>query len=74
MRKLLRHRDFRLMFTGATLSAFGDSSMLIVLGIWVKSLTGSSGQAGAVFFVLALPSMFSPLGGYLVDRVHAVSS
>jgi len=70
MRELLRHRDFRLMFAGATLSAFGDSSMLIVLGIWVKSLTGSSGQAGAVFFVLALPSLFSPLGGYLVDRVR----
>src|SRR3954471_7541683 len=63
-------RDFRLVFVGVGLSLFGDSLLLLVLAIWVKSLTGSNAQAGATFVLLGLPSLLSPLGGYLVDRVR----
>jgi len=65
---LLRNRDFRLLLAGQTLSMFGDIALFIVLAIWAKQLTGSNGEAGAVFLTLALPSLASPLGGLIVDR------
>ena len=55
MRALFRDRDARLLLVGQALSLFGDRAMYLVLGIWVKTLTGSNAQAGLVFFVLALP-------------------
>ena len=42
MRELLRHRDARLLLAGQTLSAFGDWAMLIVLAVWMKTLSGSA--------------------------------
>ena len=68
MRKLLRIRDARVFLLGWGLSMFGDSAMFLVLGIWAKDLTHSNAAAGLVFFVLALPSLFSPLAGLVVDR------
>lgn len=65
-----RSRDFRILFTGVSTSTFGDMLLLLVLGIWVKSLTGSNGKAGLTFLLIGLPSLASPLGGYLVDRVN----
>ena len=47
MRDLLRDRDFRLLFTGQSLSMFGDMAMLIVLAMWAKELTGSNGSRAA---------------------------
>ena len=70
MRQLLRIRDARVFLLGWGLSMFGDSAMFLVLGIWAKDLTDSNAAAGLVFFVLALPSLFSPLGGLVVDRVR----
>jgi MFS family permease len=70
MRQLLRLRDARLLLAGETLSMFGDRAMLLVLGIWVKSLTGSSAAAGLVFFAFTLPTLAAPLGGLIVDRVR----
>lgn len=69
MRQLLRRPDLRLLFAGQTVSMFGDWMMLIVLGIWVKTLTGSNGAAGLVFFVLGLTGVVAPLGGVVVDRL-----
>ena len=68
MRRLLRIRDARVFLLGWGLSMFGDSAMFLVLGIWAKDLTHSNAAAGLVFFVLALPSLFSPLAGLVVDR------
>jgi MFS family permease len=48
---------------------FGDSLMLIVMGMWVKTLTHSNGAAGLTFLWMLVPSFFSPLLGYLIDRV-----
>jgi MFS family permease len=70
VRKLLAHRDARLLLAGQTLSAFGDWAMFIVLAVWMKTLTGSSAEAGLVFFVLGLGSFFAPLAGLLADRVR----
>jgi MFS family permease len=70
MGRLLAHRDVRLLLAGQTLSAFGDWALLIVLAVWVKSLTGSSAAAGMTFFVFGAGSLAAPLGGLLADRVR----
>jgi MFS family permease len=69
MRALLGRGDIRLLFGGQTLSMIGDWMMFIVLGIWAKTLTGSNGAAGLVFFVLTLSGLVAPLGGLVVDRL-----
>jgi len=69
MRALLARKDLRLLFAGQTFSMIGDWMMFIVLGIWAKTLTGSSSAAGLVFFVLALSGLIAPLGGLVVDRL-----
>ncbi len=71
MRRLLSHRDARLLLAGQTLSVFGDKAMLLALGVWVKTLTGSTAEAGLVFFVYAAPGLLAPLAGLLVDRARA---
>jgi MFS family permease len=70
MRKLLAHRDARLLLFGQTLSAFGDWALLIVLAVWVKTLTGSSAAAGMTFFVFAAGTLAGPVGGLVADRVR----
>ena len=46
----------------------GNYAMLVVLGIWVKTLTGSSADAGLIFLLLGATSFLAPLTGLLVDR------
>ena len=70
MRGVLAVRDARVFLLGWTLSQFGDWAMIIVLGVWAKSLTGSNADAGLVFFALALPSLFAPMSGVIVDRLR----
>jgi MFS family permease len=70
MRKaLFADRNFRLLFAGQALNMFGDQAMIIVLGIWVKQLTGSNGAAGLIFMVLAIPGPLAPFTGLMVDRL-----
>jgi MFS family permease len=64
-----RQRGFPLLYAGLLTSMVGDSLMLIVLAVWVKDLTGSSGAAGATFFWLALPALVAPVFGLVVDRL-----
>jgi MFS family permease len=68
MNDLMRHRDFRLLMIGQTLSMFGDTAMLLTLGMWAKDLSGSNAVAGSVFVALGLPTLLAPLGGLLIDR------
>ncbi|MFD0688020.1 MFS transporter [Actinomadura fibrosa] len=70
MRGLLRQRDTRLLLAGLTTGMAGDSLMLLVFSIWVKTITGSNGAAGAVALCIAAPCVLAPLGGWLVDRVR----
>jgi MFS family permease len=69
MRNALRVPGFPRLFTGLAASMFGDSLMLIVLGMWVKDLTGSNGAAGMTFLWIAGPSLLAPVFGMVVDRV-----
>jgi MFS family permease len=68
VRRLLTERNFRLLLIGQTLTMFGDVALFLVLGIWVKRLTGSNGAVGAVFLVLTLPAFLAPLAGLVIDR------
>jgi MFS family permease len=48
----------------------GDSVMLLVLSMWVKTLTGSNGAAGLTFFWMMIPALFAPLYGMYIDRIR----
>src|SRR6476646_9440746 len=54
MKRLARHRDFRLLFAGHVTSLFGDRALFVVLGIWALELTGSTGAGGIALGFLAL--------------------
>jgi MFS family permease len=69
MRKAFQQRGFTRLFAGLTTSMLGDSVMLLVLSMWVKTLTGSNGAAGLTFFWMVIPSLFAPLYGMYIDRV-----
>ena len=47
----------------------GDSVMLLVLSMWVKTLTDSNAMAGLTFFFMVLPALGAPLLGVWVDRL-----
>src|SRR5215469_4688237 len=67
-RGVLADRNMRVLLAGQTMNMLGNSAMTIVLGIWVKNLTGSSGQAGLVFLVLTASAFLAPVSGFVVDR------
>jgi MFS family permease len=69
MRQAFRQPGFTRLYAGLTASMFGDSAMLLVLSVWVKTLTGSNAQAGLTFFFMVIPALFAPLLGIGVDRV-----
>jgi MFS family permease len=68
MRGVFHLRDFRLLFIGLSTSMIGDALMLLVYGIWVKELTGSSGAAGLVILFVVIPYALGPIGGWVIDR------
>lgn len=70
MRELFAIPGFTRVYTGLTVSAFGDWMLLLVLGIWVKQLTGSSGLAGLTMFFVIAPSLVAPALGVWIDRVR----
>ncbi|MFG1908404.1 MFS transporter [Kribbella sp. NPDC048928] len=69
MRKLFRQPGFPWLFGGLSTSMLGDSVMLLVLSMWVKTLTGSNALAGLTFFFMVLPALGAPLLGVWVDRL-----
>lgn len=69
MREVLRRRDVRLLLASQTLSMFGDWTLLLVFGIWAKTLTGSNAIAGMTVLAMAAPGLLAPLAGVLVDRL-----
>lgn len=70
MRRLLARRDARIYLAGQVFSLFGDSSLWLAMGIWVRTLTGSNAQAGLVFFFYTAPSLLAPALGLLADRIR----
>jgi MFS family permease len=68
-RALMRNRSFRLLFFGQSLSTLGDRALIIAFGVWVRELTGSNAAAGVSFFFVALPYLFAPFAGVIIDRL-----
>jgi predicted MFS family arabinose efflux permease len=68
MRALFRRPAFSLLFAGIVTTMVGESALLLVLAIWVKSLTGSNSLAGLTLFTLAASALAAPLLGWIVDR------
>lgn len=68
MRTVLRDRNYRLLLLGQITSAFGDYAMFLAIGVWAKELTGSNAAAGLAVLPFAIPSLFGPAFGVLVDR------
>jgi MFS family permease len=70
VRRLFSHRDARLYIGGQTLSAVGDSSLWLAMGIWVRILTGSNSAAGLTFFAFVCGLLAAPASGVIADRVR----
>ncbi len=70
MRQAFRQPGFTRLYAGLTASMFGDSVMLLVLSIWVKTITGSNAQAGLTFFFMVIPAFLAPLMGIGIDRIR----
>ncbi len=65
-----QRRNGRLYLTGLAVSVIGNNAMSLAAGIWVKSLTGSSGEAALVSVCVYAPSLAGPLAGAVADRVR----
>ncbi len=65
------NRNYRLLWSGAIASFFGDWFNTIALYVIVQELTGSPLALGAVFITKMLPfAVASPLAGLLTDRFN----
>jgi MFS family permease len=65
----LRVRDFRLLFSGESVSVLGDHFHFVALAWLTLQLTGSGLALGSVLMVAAIPrAAFLLLGGALSDR------
>ena len=67
----LKHRDFRLLFFGTSLSHVGDFIQVMAQSWLVWTMTGSPFLLGLVGFCQALPRLLlGAVGGAFVDRVE----
>ncbi len=66
----LQERQFRLLWAGQAVSAFGDGLFPIALAFAVIELTGSPGDLGIVFMAVLIPRVVLVLaGGVWADRL-----
>ena len=69
-RAALRHRSFRLLFTGQTISSLGDRIVPVALTFAVLDLTHSPTDLGIVLAAQSVPLIvFVLLGGVWADRL-----
>jgi MFS family permease len=68
--RALRHRNFRLFFTGQSISLIGTWMTRIATSWLVYRLTGSALLLGLVSFAGQIPTfLLAPFAGVLVDRI-----
>ncbi|HTL83993.1 MAG TPA: MFS transporter [Acidimicrobiia bacterium] len=66
----LRHRNFRIVYSGAFLSNIGTWMQNVILGAYALDLTHSGAYVGLLFFAQLGPLLFlSTIGGALADEV-----
>src|SRR3954454_18272593 len=67
---MLRRRDFRLYFTGQSISLFGDGMTRVALAFAVLGIGGSASDVGLVLAARTLPEIACVLvGGVVADRM-----
>jgi hypothetical protein len=70
IRRVLRHRDFRLLWLAQTSSVVGDSIVLVALALYIIGRTGSASDLGLVLAAKSLPLVgFLLIGGVWADRL-----
>jgi MFS family permease len=68
--RVLRHRDFRLLWLGQATSGIGDEIVVVALALFIIDLTGSATDLGFVLAAYRLPLIaFLLVGGVLADRL-----
>jgi MFS family permease len=68
--RVLRHRDFRLLWLANSASVVGDRIVTVALALFVVELTGSATDLGLVLAAYSLPLVFFLLvGGVFADRL-----
>jgi MFS family permease len=69
--RALRHRNFRLFFSGQSISLIGTWMTRVATGWLVYRLTGSALVLGLVSFAGQIPTfVLAPFAGVLVDRLN----
>ncbi len=69
--RALRHRNFRLFFTGQLISLIGTWMQSVAQSWLVYRITGSSALLGLVAFASQIPIfLLSPIAGYAADRLN----
>jgi hypothetical protein len=70
IRRVLRHRDFRMLWIAQSASVVGDNLILVALALFVIERTGSATDLGLVLAAKALPLVaFLLIGGAWADRL-----
>lgn len=68
--RALRSRNFALLWTGQTISVFGDQAFLVTLAWSVLQLTGSAAALAVVLIAQSVPRLvFLLIGGVVADRL-----
>ena len=68
--RVLRHRDFHLLWLGQATSGVGDEIVVVALALFIIDLTGSATDLGFVLAAYRLPLIaFLLVGGVLADRL-----
>ena len=69
MLRVLRNRNFALLWVGQFVSMIGDMVFYTAFPFYIYELTGSARATGIMFIVETIPRfLFSPLAGVFVDR------
>jgi MFS family permease len=70
IRRVLRHRDFRMLWLAQSASVIGDNIVLVALALFIIERTGSATDLGLVLAAQALPLVaFLLIGGVWADRL-----
>ncbi|HKP18394.1 MAG TPA: MFS transporter [Gaiellaceae bacterium] len=70
IRPLRESRDFRLLWTGQTISALGNMATFVAVPFQLYHLTGSTLQVGLLSICDAVPLLlFAAVGGTIADRL-----
>jgi MFS family permease len=70
IRRVLGHRDFRMLWLAQSASVIGDNIVLVALALFIVERTGSATDLGLVLAAQALPLVaFLLVGGVWADRL-----